>query len=327
MKLRWRVLLAVFGVLVLLVGAAIVSAEPLVRWGTRRVLAGMEGMRGDFDSVGLRLSDLSYEIHGLRIEKVDDEGEAHPFIRVDRARAGLYGRELLRGHVVGDVELERPRITLVESREPDARRTPKQAGGLAKRLDAMTPIRMDRVEVKDGEVIWVDAREGEDPVLRLHAIEATLENFATNAALARKEPTVFAMTGTLQRSGAVQAFATADPLAKALTFAGQATLREFPLAEVGRLMDAKAEVKPTEGTIDLFARFTAKAGALTGGVRPFVRGAELKAAEPGVGPKLKEWIGDAALEIFEDEETGAVATTIPIEGTVQGPQIQAVPTI
>jgi len=316
-----------FGAIVLLVGAALVSAEPLVRWQTRRVLAGLEGMRGSFDSVRLRLSDLSYEIHGLRIDKVDDEGEAHPFIHVDRARAGVYGRELLRGHVVGDVELERPRITLVESREPEARRTPKQAGGLAKRIDAMTPIRIDRLEVKEGEVIWVDAREAEDPVLRLHAIEATVENFATRAALARKEPTVFAMTGTLQRSGLVQAFATADPLAKALTFAGQATLREFSLAEVGRLMDAKAEVKPVKGTIDLFARFTAKGGELTGGVRPFVKGADLKAAEPGVGPKLKEWIGDAALKIFKDDDTGAVATTIPIEGSVKGPQIQAVPTI
>jgi hypothetical protein len=312
---------------VLLVGAALVSAEPLVRWGTRRVLAGMEGMRGSFDSVRLRLSDLSYEIRGLRIEKVDDEGEAHRFVEVDRARAGVYGRELLRGHVVGDVELEGPRITLVESREPEARRTPKEAGGLAKRIDAMTPIRIDRLEVKDGEVVWVDAREGEDPVLRLHAIEATLENFATHAALARKEPTVFAMTGTLQRSGAVQAFATADPLAKALTFAGQATLRGFSLAEVGRLMDAKAEVKPIKGTLDLYTRFTAKGGELTGGVRPFVKGADLKAAEPGLGPKLKEWIGDAALTIFKDDETGVVATTIPIEGTVKGPQIQAVPTI
>ncbi len=327
MKLRWRVLLVVFGVLVLLVGAALVSAEPLVRWETRRVLAGMEGMRGSFDSVRLRLSDLSYEIHGLRIDKVDDEGEVHPFLQVARARAGLYGRELLRGHVVGDVELERPRLFLVESREPEARRTPRQAGGLAKRIDAMTPVRMDRVEVKDGEVVWVDAREGEDPVLRLHGIEATLENFATNAALARKEPTVFAMTGTLQRSGEVQVFATADPLAKALTFAGQGTLRGFSLAEVGRLMDAKAAVKPSAGTVDLFARFTAKGGELSGGVRPFLKGAELKAAEPGVGPKLKEWIGDAALEIFEDEDTGAVATTIPIMGAVQGPQVQAVPTI
>lgn len=327
MRLRYRVLVVVLGVIVLLLGAALVTAEPLVRWGTRRALAGMDGMRGSFDSVHLRLSDLSYEIRDLRIDKVDDGGKANPFIHVVRARAGVYGRELLRGHIVGDVELDHPKITLVESHDPEERRTPGQAGGIAKRLQAVTPIRMDRVEVKDGEVVWVDDRESEDPVLRLHGVEATLENFATTAALARDEPTVLAMTGTLQTSGKLQVFATADPLAKALTFAGQATLRDFSLREVGNLMDAKSEVRPDKGTIDLFARFQAKAGELTGGVRPFLKGADLKAAEPGLGPKLKEWIGDAALTIFKDDETGAVATTIPIEGTVEGPQIQAVPTI
>ncbi len=327
MKLRYRVLLAAFGVIVLLLGAALVALEPLARWGTRRALAGLPGMRGSFDSVSLTLSDLSYEIHGLRIDKLDENGRPRPFVKVRRAQAGIYGHELLHGHLVAGVRLHAPKVTLAESHEPAARRTPQQAGGVAKHLEAMAPLRLDRVEVNDGEIVWIDEREPEDPVLRLHGVEATVENFATRAALARKEPTVFAMTGTLQRSGRVQVFATADPLAKKLTFAGQATLRGLALAEVGDLLDAKSDVRPKKGTIDMFARFEAKAGALTGGVRPFLHGVDLKAGKPGLGPKIKEWIGDLALKIFKDQRTHAVATTIPIEGNVNGPQIQAVPTI
>jgi hypothetical protein len=325
-RLRHRVLLVIAGAFVLLVGAALVSAEPLARWATRRALAGLPGMRGTFESAHLRLSDLSYELRNVRLDKLDEKRNPRPFVRVKRARAGVYGRELLHGHFVGTVELESPRITLVESHARAERRTPKQAGGVAKHVQDVAPIRFDRIEVKDGEIVWIDEREHEDPVLRVHGIEATVENLATRAALARKEPTVFAMSGTLQRSGKLQVFATADPLAKALTFAGQATLRDLELREVGTLLDAKAEVRPRKGTIDLFARFQAKAGALTGGVRPFVRGLDLEAAEPGPGPKIKEWIGDAAFAIFKDDR-GHVATTIPIEGVVEGPQIQAVPTI
>ncbi len=319
--------MVILGAIVLLVGAALAFAEPLARWATRRALADLPGMRGSFESARLDLSDLSYELRDLRLDKLDDEGDPRRFVQVKRARAGLYGRELLRGHIVADVELEAPKITLVESNEPEERRTPRQAAGLAKHLEEVAPIRVDRVEVKDGEIVWVDDREPEDPVLRVHGIEATVENLATRAALARKEPTVFAMSGTLQRSGEIQVFATADPLAKELTFAGQATLRSLDLREVGNVLDAKAEVRPKKGTIDLFARFLAKEGDLTGGVRPFVRGLDLKAAEPGIGPKIKEWIGDAAFTIFKDDDTGALATTIPIEGNVEGPQIQAVPTI
>lgn len=327
MRRALRVLVVVLGVLVLLVGGALASLGPLTRWETRRILAGLHGMRGSFDSVRVRLTDLSYEIRGLRIDKLDAQGRPQPFLRVAAARAGLYGKELLRGHVVASIDLTSPRLTLVESSRPSERRSPQEAGGLARRTERLFPLRIDRVQVKGGEVVWVETREPERPVLRLHALEATLENFATRASLARQEPTVLAATATLQQSGRVQVFATADPLAKTLTFAGQATVRGLELREVAPLVESKSDVKPTRGTIDVFARFEAKDGALTGGVRPVVRGADLKAGKSGLGPKLEELLGDAALHIFKDEDTHAVATTIPIEGTVQGPQTQVVPTI
>jgi hypothetical protein len=138
---------------------------------------------------------------------------------------------------------------------------------------------------------------------------------------------VLAATGTLQRTGRVQVFATADPFAKALTFAGQGVVRGLELTEVGSLMESKSDLAPEKGTIDVFARFHAKEGALRGGVRPVVRGMDVKAGKPGLGPKLEALLADAALHIFKDDETGAVATTIPIEGTVEGPQTQVVPTI
>ncbi len=322
-----RVVGVVLGVLILAIGGLLASLEPLTRWETRRILAGLHGMRGSFDSVSVRLSDLSYELRGLRIDKVDAQGKAQPFVQVATAHAGVYGKELLRGHLVASIDLTDPRITLVESNRPSERRTPKEAGGLAKRTQRMFPLRVDRVQVKGGEVVWIEAREPEHPVLRLHGVEATLENFATEPALARKEPTVLAVSGTLQRSGRVQAFATADPFAKALTFAGQGSVRGLELADVGTLIESKSDVRPKKGTIDVFARFEAKAGALTGGVRPIVRGADLKAGKPGLGPKLKELLADAALHIFKDQDTKAVATTIPIEGSVNGPQTQLVPTI
>jgi hypothetical protein len=321
------VLVVVLGVLVLAVGGLLASLEPLTRWETRRILAGLHGMRGTFDAVGIRLGDLSYEIRGLRIDKLDESGKPRPFFQVQAAHAGVYGEELLHGHLVASIDLTAPKLTLVESSRPGERRSPKEAGGLAQRAERGFPLRIDRVQVKGGEIVWVEAREPEQPVLRLHGVEATLENFATRASLARKEPTVLAATGTLQSSGRVQVFATADPLAKSLTFAGQGTVRDLDLREVGSLIESRSDVRPKKGTIDVFARFEAKQGALTGGVRPVVRGADLKAARPGLGPKLKELLADAALHIFKDEKTKAVATTIPIEGTVNGPQTQVVPTI
>jgi hypothetical protein len=163
----------------------------------------------------------------------------------------------------------------------------------------------------------------------VHAIEATLENFATRQALARDEPTVLAFRGVLQRTGKVSFFATADPLAKKLTFAGQGRVDGLRLAELGELLDAKQDVIPDKGVLDMSLRFRCDGGRLTGGLRPILKDAGTRPGSRGLGAKLKSALADAALEIFEDDIPGreAVATTIPITGRADDPDMQLVPTI
>jgi hypothetical protein len=317
-------LLVVVAVLVTAVGLAL---DPLITWRTRVALSGLDGMRGTFRDVDIRVRGLAYVIHDLRIEKVTAGGARLPYFQVDRAEFGVYGKELLHGNVVADITLDGPRLNLLEAPTKRERQDVKEAPKLGQRLEELAPFRIDRAQVRDGEIVWIDAREKERPILRLHGIEATIENFATRAALAKHEPTVLAARGTLQKSGKVSVFATADPLAKALTFAGQAKLDGLRLTEIARLLDAKADVVAEEGVLDLAVRFRAVDGKLDGGVRPVLTGAEVKSGKASLGAKVKAFLVDAALDIFDDDARDAVATTIPIVGTVRGAQVQAVPTI
>lgn len=307
------------------------ALDPLVTWRTRKVLNGLRGMRGTFADVEVNVHDLSYAIRGLRIQKVTAGGDAVPFFEARYARFGLYWKQLVRGHIVADIELLDPRLNLIQAKKQEEEKgqeiqeTPK----LGNRLAKLAPFRVDRLEVKGGELRWIDAREPERPALRLHGIEATLENFASRPALAKGEPTVLAARGTLQDSGRVSVFATADPLAKTLTFAGQAELAGLRLVELSDFLAAKSGIKPEQGELDLAVRFRAEDGRLTGGLRPVVKDASTKPAEKGLGAKLKSALADLSLRIFSDDVPGrdAVATTIPIVGRVDDPQVQAVPTI
>jgi hypothetical protein len=317
------------GVLAALLVAGRLALDPFFTWRTRVILSGLEGMRGTFRRVEVRLLHLSYAIDDLRIVKLRPGGASLPYLEARRAEFGLLGPELLHGKVVARVQLYAPKLNLLtghaEAHGQGAKEAPKAARG----LEALAPFRVDRAEVRDGELLWIDAREPERPELWFHDIQGTLENFATRAALARHEPTVVAARGTLQRSGKVTIFATADPLAKALTFAGQGRLEGLRLAELGALVDAKTRLVPDRGTLDMAVRFRAEEGRLSGGVRPLLRGAKVKPGASDLGTRLKALLADLALEIFSDKRPGpdVVATTIPIEGTVKGPQVQAVPTI
>jgi hypothetical protein len=347
-----RRLLFVLAAAALVLVAARLALDPLATWRTRRALDELPGMRGRFSDVEVKLLDLSYAIHHLRIEKRTGGGASLPFVEAERAKFGLHGKELLRGHLVARIDLDRPKLNLIQAsgekgeaseaakpgtdpaevaarsaREPgqEAHETPV----VGRKLAELAPFLVDRVQIRRGEILWIDAREPKEPRVWLHDVEATIENFATRPALSRGEPTVLAARGTLQKSGKLSFFATADPLAKKLTFAGQGRLEQFRLAELGELLAAKEDVVPDQGTLDMSIRFRAAEGRLSGGVRPFLRDAGTRAAAPGLGAKLKSFLADASLEIFEDDVPGreAVATTIPIGGRVDDPDLQLVPTI
>lgn len=326
---RWPRRLAIGLAAVVFLGVALhLALDPLLTWRTRVVMNGMQGYRGRFNDVHVSLKDLSYRIDDLRLEKLSAGGTALPYLEVGRAEVGLYWKELLHGHVVGAIRLERPKLNLVAAKAKSEQQGEKsEEAGI--RLTRLAPIRVDRFEVQGGEVLFVDRTSEKSARLWLHGIEATIENFATRPALARGEPTVLAVRGTLQRTGKVSIFATSDPLAKKVTFAGQAALTGLQFEELGELLSAKAGLSPTKGVLDIEARFVARDGEITGGVRPILKGGSVQAADSGLGPKLKALVADASLEIFADDVKGrkAVATTIPIKGSVDAPQVQTVPTI
>jgi hypothetical protein len=302
--------------------------DPLATWRTRVALNDMDNYRGRFADVDVSLHDLSYTIRGLRLEKVSAAGAALPFFEADRIDVGVYWKELLEGNLVAGIRLVSPKLNLIAAREKEEEQL-EETGKVGFQVAELSPFRLERIEVQEGEVLFVDATTSERPELWLHRIEATVENFATRPALAEGQPTVLALRGTFQKSGTVTLFATMDPMAKALSFSGQARLEGLKLVELGELLIAKTGVSPKAGTMDLSARFVAENGAVRGGIRPVLKNPDVDQGKPGLGEKLKAGLVDLSLDLFSDDvpKRDGVATTIPIRGEVNAPQVQAIPTI
>ncbi len=307
------------------------ALDPIATWRTRKMLSGIEGMRATFSKVDVGVIGLSYAIRDLRIEKVAAGGAALPFFQVRRMRIALQWRELLHGHVVARVDLDAPRLNVIQEKpsgQPESAQQIQETPKIGRKLRDLAPFLIDRAQVRDGQLLIVDASKPERPVIRIHGIELTLENFATRPALARGEPTVLAARGVLQKTGRISIFATADPLAKQVTFAGQGRIDALRLAELQDVIGAHSDVTPEKGVLDMSVRFRAEDGRITGGIRPVLTGAGTKASKPGLLAKIESGLADAALKLFKDEVPGrhAVATTIPISGSVSDPHAQPIPT-
>jgi uncharacterized protein DUF748 len=328
-----RLVLAAAALAVLGVSARL-ALHPLVVRRTREALLRLEpGMRGTFSGVEIRVRDLSYAIRDLRVDKRAG-GVIEPFFRARSARFSLSWKELLRGRLVVGVALEAPRLTVVQRKgrpggEGDAGGRIEEVPGSARRLAGLAPFRVDHAQVRDGTLVFEDARTRERPRVVLHGVEATLDNFAPRRGLSRREPTVLAAEATLQRSGRVSVFATADPLARRVTFAGEGRLTGLQLVELQEVFAAKSHVEPDRGVLDMTVTFKAVDGRVTGGVRPVLKGAGTEPADGSFLAQVESLVSDSSLHLFSDGagDGDPARATIPISGNVLDPRAQPIATV
>lgn len=327
-----RLLITVLVIVGLLVAGRL-ALNPFVAHHTQQVLDSLKGYRGSFDDVAIDLHKLSYTIEGLKLVQVPTPpggSEKRPFFYAKRIEIGLHWRDLIHKHeLVGTVELDDPKLNLIAGPSKGESQTRIVDPELGEKIKRLSPLDVERIELKRAEVAFTDDTSHGSPSIWLHDLDATLENLATRVGLSHGEPTTLAASGTLQKTGQVSVFVTADPLAKKLGFSGRASVQHLALKDVGNFLVKKADLAPQKGAIDLFAEFDAHDGVIAGGVKPVLKDIDVKPAKGGIGPALKAWVADAALHIFSDRVPGrnATAAVIPMEGTVNGPKPQLWPTI
>jgi hypothetical protein len=244
----------------------------------------------------------------------------------------------------GAVKLVAPKIRLFHAAAPaavdDAAKSkdsgsPKQSGppseviDLGRELRRITPLDVDHIDILDGQAAFIDTSRAERPELWVHDLQLSVENLTTRLHLADGRPVLLTASGTVARSGQLSLFITAEPFEKGLTFSGRAALIGLQSAELFRFIEPATKIQAPQGTIDIFVEFDCRNGELTGGVKPVLKNVKVRPTEKNPFTVIKAWAVDLAVKIFSDrvDPRNAVATVIPIKGTLNGPDVQLWPTI
>jgi hypothetical protein len=328
---HWKRLWAAILIPAALLLVVFVAFDPIVEWRTREALKMFEGYTVTFEDASLQPTKLNYGLTRLKILKDSAGGDREPFFYVEKLELSVYWKELLRGHIVARMDLNDPKLSLITAKTKSAEQLEPEIPDFSEKLKAALPITVDRVQVKNGELKFIDKTEPDFPKIWLHGLDATLENLATRAALARGEPTTLAVSATAQKTAELSAWISADPLSKGLYFAGRVQIAKLELNEFQQIMASKSGLQVEKGTLELFAEFDCRDGHLTGGVKPVIKNASVVQGKPGIGNGIKTVLANAGLKIFSDRPRGGgdevVATVIPISGNVTRPGVQLWPTI
>jgi hypothetical protein len=330
---RWaRWIVGVLAGLVFLAVVIRLVLDPIAAHYTRQALAESKDVRGDFSGVHVTVLPPGYEIRRLKLTTRHDPDWRFPLLYATRVRVTLDPSRLLHRQFVARVRIDRAKVTVnapphqvkkeVEQKAPELPDLPAE-------LQRVVPARIDRVEVRKSEVVYRDPSSTHEPQIWIHDIEAAVENVSTRPSLARGRPTTLAASATVGKSGHLTLFVSADPFARKLDFAGNLSVRGLRVAELYGLIEPATQLQTPEGTLDLFAEWKARDGAISGGVKPVLKGVTIKPTKDGVGNRLKAWLADKGLHLFSDRVPGrnAVATVVPIEGRLDRPDLQLWPTV
>jgi hypothetical protein len=326
---RWlRLLAIVLAILLALTLLIRVIVDPIVTHYTRKGLSQAEGIEVEFQKLHVAIVPPSYEIRHFKLWEAG-QSKRDPLFYVDTARVGLNWRELLHRRLSASVTLERPKLTMVERVSPE---TPEKSApakeasspskerspgisGPQQALEHVIPMRVDRIDVVDGEVLFRDHMKDATVELWLNRIDATLKNLSTRRALAEGHAARLALSGRLGRSGSLALKLSADPFTSPLRFDGEFSLRGWKATELYQLLKAEAALEPTEGTVDLYVKFKARHGAISGTVKPVLKDLRVKAASQAVGDRAKAWVADKGLQLSgAGDEKHALGAEIPIQG-------------
>lgn len=328
---RWpRRLLIALGILVVLVIVIRLVLDPIASHYTRKELNASAGISGDFSRVHVTVLPPGYEIERLKIIEAEGGDWNHPLLYVERAQVTLQLRRLLHGELSANARLDQPKITLTQRPQPAQPKAQPTVPAIQTALRKALPARVNRIKVDDGEFLFRDPTAPRTPELWLHRIDLVAQNLATRKELARGQRATLEMHATLGHSGVVAVSASADPFTAQPEFSGKVALRGWKVAELYDLIEPATKLQTPGGTLDMFAEFKARNGMISGGVKPVLKDVTVRPADEGFGSKLKAWVADKGLDLFShktEDKTEKVATTVPIEGRLDNPDVQIWPAI
>jgi hypothetical protein len=202
---------------------------------------------------------------------------------------------------------------------------PKEpAKAVPQALRRMAPFEIDRIEIRAGELVFVDMSKPAKPELWLSDLEVSIENVASRPGMAEWRPVLITASAKVQHSGALALFVTADPWSEDLNFSGRASVERLATKELYGFLADSAKLQLPTGALDLFVAFTAKDGKVTGGVKAILQNPEVRPVEGGVFARMKAWAVERVLSLTSDRVKGrnAVATVLPISGELTAPKAQ-----
>ncbi|HEY5464049.1 MAG TPA: DUF748 domain-containing protein [Hanamia sp.] len=279
-------------------------------------LTKMHGYYGHVQDIDVALYRGAYEIKEMYINKEDSSTKKQtPFFSVKMLDLSLQWKALFHERLVGKLIFNSPKLIFTKDKT-EIKDVKKDTTSFKTVLKDFMPLKINRFEVNDGSIHYVDA--GAKPAVDIYLQQAHI--LAQN--LTNVENNKIALPSTLNANATVYGGTLSlnmkmNPLAEKTMFDLKAEIKNVKLAMLNNFLKAYGGFDVNKGDFGLYTEFAAKDGKYIGYVKPFIKDLKVLGPQDSSDNILqKAWevvVGGAAM-VLKNQKKQQIATKVHIEG-------------
>lgn len=314
-------------IVVVLLIAIRVALPYIILHYANKTLAGMKGYYGHINDVDVALIRGAYQLDSFYIQKVDTlTGKHTDFISAQRIDLSLHWKALLKGRLVGELIFEQPVLRFTKDKV-ELNQVARDTADFRQLLEDFMPIKVDRCEIIDGTIRYIDPHS--KPAIDLEALY--IGAIATNLRNVYDSGSPLPATLTANAQVYDGSFALAmklNPLSEQPLFELNSTLENVDLTKFNDFFQVYGRFDIDRGKLGLYTEAATEKGAFKGYVKPLVDSLSIVSwsgqdKDDSFFQKLWETGVEFVAELFKNQRKDMLATKIEFSGRFEQPQSDA----
>lgn len=298
----------------------------LVKNYVNGVLAGIPGHYGQVADIDLNLLLGSYMLHGLYLNKVDANSEV-PFLEFEKTRISLEWDALLKGKIVCEITMTRPQLIYVFEDQEQDRAPDPELEDWSKALTDLVPIDINKLQVNEGKVAFVQLSASPDIDLHLTDIHLHAANLRNVVQQNSNLPSSLYATATSIGNGRLKLEGKMDLVRRIPNMDLSLALEDASATALNDFTNHYAGIDFHEGTFHLFSEVDIADGYLKGYIKPILEDTKLIGKGDGILKTLWEGFVGFFKFILKNHKHNTLATKVPLEGNLNDVNSRLWPTI
>ena len=317
-RARWIVI----GVVALLVAVRL-CLPAVIESYVNRQLNRSSAYGGRIGHVGIQLWRGEYSIHGLEILKRTG-GVTTPFFSASNLDLSVEWKELLHGAVAGQIIMHDPRLNFEVGPTPEQTQTGKEEQWNDV-LASLFPIKLNRVEIKNGEIHFRNPNRKPPVDIYLSKISATATNLSNTRDLKNELPAGVRAESTTLGGGGLNFQLQFNPLSEDPTYQLDTALTNVDATALNDFLKAYGKFDIQHGVFSLFTSVAAKDGNYEGYFKVFFHDLKVFSWEKDKDKNVLEIFWQAVVgtvaTVLKNQPKDTLAARVPISGSYKGSKV------